>query len=146
MHLYHRQCCIIFALFTMCISRALGCNSQVEYDSPLPREVMANHSCTFRSSYPGFKCSSGQCIKALWVCNGGAPDCDDGSDESQDICGPRYCVYKSYYGGFTCTDGQCIKASWKCDGGSPDCEDGSDESKEVCGGKCLRNVLERGAN
>ena len=93
-------------------SRAWGCNSMVDMDaiSPLQKEVMANRPCTFRSSYPGFACSSGQCIKASWLCDGGAADCEDGSDESPDVCGHRYCVFESYHGGFTCSNGQCIKA------------------------------------
>ena len=135
MHFHHLF--IASALFVSYTPHASGCNSMVEYVSPLPREVMANHSCAFRATYPGFACSSGQCIKASWLCDGGAPDCDDGSDESQDICGPRFCVYQLYHGGFNCSDGECIKASWKCDGGIPDCQDGSDESKDVCGGECF---------
>ena len=28
------------------------------------------------------KCANGQCIRESYVCDGGAPDCDDGSDET----------------------------------------------------------------
>ena len=108
---------------------ARGCNSQVDIPPPHP-SARGNRSCTFRSAYPGFLCSDGvQCIKAAWACDGGAADCEDGSDEIPEVCGHDYCVFESYYAGFTCSDGQqCIKAAWKCDGGTPDCDDGSDES------------------
>ena len=33
-----------------------------------------------------FACSSGRCIPARWQCDR-EQDCDDGSDESEDICG-----------------------------------------------------------
>lgn len=39
-----------------------------------------------------YACSSGRCIPARWQCDR-EQDCDDGSDESEDICGKLLFVY-----------------------------------------------------
>ena len=35
-----------------------------------------------------FCCGDGQCIDAIHVCDG-TPQCDDGSDESREVCYPQ---------------------------------------------------------
>ena len=66
-----------------------------------------------------FACSSGQCIAALFKCDG-ERDCDDGSDDNAEVCGAD-CENVSG-GGFACADGQCIKAK--------ECNEYSNEYKE----------------
>ena len=41
---------------------------------------------TVSCSETEYACSSGRCIPARWQCDR-EQDCDDGSDESEDICG-----------------------------------------------------------
>jgi len=66
-----------------------------------------------------------QCIRESFVCDGGEPDCDDGSDEANCTdSGPDECDE----GQAQCANGQCIRESYVCDGGAPDCDDGSDEA------------------
>jgi len=85
-----------------------------------------------------WRCSSGkQCIKKKWKCDG-VVDCEDSSDESDQVCtsnplpttSPKPLVCKASQ--WSCNSGQkCIKKSWKCDG-IKDCGDGSDESESEC--------------
>ena len=46
--------------------------------------ISGDHTCDTTS----FNCTSGtpKCIPSLWACDG-EPECSDGSDERQDICG-----------------------------------------------------------
>ena len=37
-----------------------------------------------------FVCNSGQCVPNRWQCDGD-PDCEDGSDESAELCHMRTC-------------------------------------------------------
>ena len=67
------------------------------------------------------------------MCDGdsGVYGCDDGSDESTEVCGADCGLVLG--GGFACSDGRCIRATKKCDG-YDDCEDGGDEALELCEG------------
>ncbi|XP_068521195.1 very low-density lipoprotein receptor-like [Anas acuta] len=74
-----------------------------------------------------FVCSSGQCVPNRWQCDGD-PDCENGSDESADLCHMRTCRVNEISCGPQSV--QCIPVSWKCDG-EKDCDSGEDE--ENCG-------------
>uniref|UniRef100_A0A663NCR6 Very low-density lipoprotein receptor n=1 Tax=Athene cunicularia TaxID=194338 RepID=A0A663NCR6_ATHCN len=74
-----------------------------------------------------FVCISGQCVPNRWQCDGD-PDCEDGSDESAELCHMRTCRVNEISCGPQST--QCIPVSWKCDG-EKDCDSGEDE--ENCG-------------
>uniref|UniRef100_A0A8C5GS65 Very low-density lipoprotein receptor n=1 Tax=Gouania willdenowi TaxID=441366 RepID=A0A8C5GS65_GOUWI len=69
-----------------------------------------------------FVCQNGQCVPKRWQCDG-EPDCEDGSDESLEICRETCRVNE-----FSCGPGttQCIPVFWKCDGEN-DCDTGEDE-------------------
>jgi hypothetical protein len=67
-----------------------------------------------------FQCfKTGECLPFQLVCDGDF-DCEDGSDESPDICGP--CGPDAFF----CNDGFCIADFQVCDGFF-DCSDGEDE-------------------
>ena len=96
--------------------------------------AVATHTAPTEDCAEGFtKCGDGvQCVSKEYWCDGGDPDCDDGSDEAESVCKDYTCPtgYKK------CADGmQCIDERWWCDGiedGDPDCEDESDEIESVC--------------
>ena len=70
-----------------------------------------------------FVCANqGDCIHKEWVCDGDR-DCTDGSDESEETCGPVVSCSEEQ---FKCSNGDCIPAHLKCSGGV-ECLDGSDE-------------------
>lgn len=71
-----------------------------------------------------FRCGSGQCVSAAFVCDN-ERDCDDGSDEVS--CPPTTCGSSS----FRCNNTQCVPRLWVCDGDT-DCADGSDELPQKC--------------
>uniref|UniRef100_H3C333 Uncharacterized protein n=1 Tax=Tetraodon nigroviridis TaxID=99883 RepID=H3C333_TETNG len=79
------------------------------------RSACCNHVCETEE----FRCSGGDCIPALWRCDGDS-DCPDGGDEAN--CPRRECAPKT----FQCENGDCVLAGWRCDGDS-DCSDRSDE-------------------
>ena len=68
-----------------------------------------------------------------WVCDGGYPDCYNGSDEAD-------CAEGCTDSQFDCGDGECIPLSYYCDGSSdngnaswgPDCSNGADEVLADC--------------
>nr|CAD7396743.1 unnamed protein product [Timema cristinae] len=74
-----------------------------------------------------WRCSSGQCVGPRDVCNG-HPDCNDGSDETMDLCFDQVCpknMFRCHYGG-------CINSNLTCNN-EPDCSDWSDETPDMCG-------------
>ncbi|XP_025198052.1 modular serine protease-like isoform X2 [Melanaphis sacchari] len=75
-----------------------------------------------------FKCTNGQCIDSLSICDGLA-DCSDQSDETQSLCAPLFKTCPS--SAFRCNYGACISKSAKCNGKN-DCIDGSDENLPEC--------------
>uniref|UniRef100_A0AAY4BR96 Low-density lipoprotein receptor n=1 Tax=Denticeps clupeoides TaxID=299321 RepID=A0AAY4BR96_9TELE len=74
-----------------------------------------------------FRCSSGQCVSASFVCDDDS-DCDDGSDEAS--CQPATCSSVSFH----CNNSACVPRLWACDG-EADCADGSDEWPQTCAGR-----------
>ncbi|XP_059825945.1 prolow-density lipoprotein receptor-related protein 1-like [Hypanus sabinus] len=70
-----------------------------------------------------FLCLNKQCVPGKWLCDGKA-DCEDGSDESTDVCHQRACLSHE----ISCGPGslQCIPAAWQCDG-EKDCHNNGDE-------------------
>ncbi|XP_051876534.1 low-density lipoprotein receptor-related protein 1-like isoform X2 [Pristis pectinata] len=70
-----------------------------------------------------FVCHNKQCIPSRWLCDGKA-DCEDGSDESTEVCHQRVCLSHE----ISCGPGslQCIPVAWQCDG-EKDCKNGGDE-------------------
>lgn len=72
--------------------------------------------------------SMDECVRLSFVCDGGAPDCDDGSDE--DECSTTTTTTPPFacdYDEMMCGSGdQCVRKRYGCDG-EPDCDDKSDE-------------------
>jgi len=86
-----------------------------------------------------------ECVNIKVKCDGGVPECADGSDESPENCPSTTAASTTKQGDSTtsplgcrsdewmCDDGtKCISAKLKCDGGLPECRDGSDESSANC--------------
>ena len=75
-----------------------------------------------------FKCNNGrQCIMETSKCDGWK-SCDDGSDETTELCGTN--CEKVRGGRFACNNGRCIREGDKCNG-IKECDNGSDETTEA---------------
>jgi len=74
---------------------------------------------------PGYiQCPSDKrCVHDMWTCDGDF-DCDDGYDESKDLC-------KCKEDEFQCANNKCIPLSLKCNG-VPDCPGKDDETLDLC--------------
>jgi len=81
-----------------------------------------------------FTCYNGLCVNKSRVCDG-APDCVDGSDETETLCGKYQVTYNKFKlcltatcnrKEFQCDNHRCIAKEWVCDG-QADCRDVSDE-------------------
>lgn len=85
--------------------------------------------CTDRE----WTCNSGQCIASDELCDGN-PDCQDGSDETADVCIQQSCPSFA----FRCTYGACLPSSAKCNGIN-ECADNSDELSSLCSNNGLNS-------
>jgi hypothetical protein len=93
-----------------------------------------------------FECDNGECIHPGYLCNG-FNDCDDGSDESSNICSgnqvlePSGCTSTQ----FECPNGRCLSLRVLCNGLN-DCGDNTDEA--FCGdrGSGSANIVAGGNN
>lgn len=72
----------------------------------------------------GHRCRLGQCLLKEQLCNGRF-DCDDGSDESSELCSNEGCAITE----MRCANNKCVPKSKFCDQIN-DCGDHSDEPKE----------------
>ena len=77
-----------------------------------------------------YECPNQLCIPGSYACNF-VRDCDDGSDETVELCSNRKCKDSTE---FRCKSGQCISNALRCDKRF-DCADKSDE-EECNHGKC----------
>ncbi|GBP53772.1 Sortilin-related receptor [Eumeta japonica] len=104
---------------------------------PAARRPLRVTELVLESTCKGFSCGSGECISALWACDG-VYDCADRSDEtSERVCRSKTAkqlralatsgkACETVVGGHGCDDGACVPAEAACDG-LRDCRDGSDE-------------------
>lgn len=107
----------------ICIGSGSVCNGVVDCDGGADELDCPKPGLSVRCCHEDdVQCPSGRCIPENFVCDGGAPDCPDGSDEAN--CAGAGCAVGEY----TCLDGRCIPESYICNGGEPDCPDGSDEA------------------
>ncbi|XP_032040423.1 very low-density lipoprotein receptor-like [Aythya fuligula] len=115
--------CLLLALTCLCTA-ADGARAKCEDCSDGSDESACVKKTCAESD---FVCNSGQCVPNRWQCDGD-PDCENGSDESAELCHTRTCRVNEIRCGPQST--QCIPVSWKCDG-EKDCDSGEDE--ESCG-------------
>ncbi|XP_060870478.1 modular serine protease-like isoform X1 [Metopolophium dirhodum] len=99
--------------------KKLGLSIPSSPTRPQQTQVASQAKCLPREEY---RCTSGQCIDVTSICDG-TSDCNDGSDETSELCKSRVCPTST----FTCNYGACISKQRKCDG-SQQCADGSDEA------------------
>nr|CAD7604598.1 unnamed protein product [Timema genevievae] len=95
-----------------------GCNSVLN-----TTPVSQGSSC--RSGE--YRCSSGECIDQLFLCDG-LTECKDKSDENIAQCSSISCPSFA----FRCSYGACVDSDSRCNG-LPQCADGSDEDPALCG-------------
>nr|CAD7575376.1 unnamed protein product [Timema californicum] len=98
--------------------RVPGCNSVLN-----TTPVSQGSSCKSGE----YRCSSGECIDQLFLCDG-LTECMDKSDENIAQCSTISCPSFA----FRCSYGACVDSDSRCDG-SPQCADGSDEDPALCG-------------
>eukprot|EP00102_Acyrthosiphon_pisum_P023897 XP_016661107.1 PREDICTED: low-density lipoprotein receptor-related protein isoform X4 [Acyrthosiphon pisum] len=110
--------------------KKLGLSIPSSPTRPQQTQVASQAKCLPREEY---RCTSGQCIDVTTICDG-TSDCNDGSDETSELCKSRVCPTST----FTCNYGACISKQRKCDG-SQQCADGSDEAG--CGSNGDRKPL-----
>jgi len=85
-------------------------------------------NCKFRCTSGEFRCrSNDSCIQDRWVCDG-TKDCQDGSDEAEDICTSKVVISRCDPDTqLRCTQSRgCYDLEQRCDGQN-DCSDGTDE-------------------
>uniref|UniRef100_A0A8C9TWC5 Low density lipoprotein receptor a n=1 Tax=Scleropages formosus TaxID=113540 RepID=A0A8C9TWC5_SCLFO len=128
-----------------CVPQSWRCDGKPDCENEADEESCVHSQCTspiicilvssllfFSPTVPKnctnseFRCTSGQCVSASFVCDEDR-DCEDGSDEAS--CPAATCSS----GSFQCNNSVCVPRLWACDGDA-DCEDGSDEWPEHCGG------------
>ncbi|XP_077426217.1 low-density lipoprotein receptor [Vanacampus margaritifer] len=100
-----------------CVPQSWHCDGEVDCDTGADEENCMEKQCTAQQ----FRCTSGQCISIIFVCDH-VKNCPDSSDETSCLeakhtCDPTY---------FQCNNTLCVPNSWRCDGQN-DCQDGSDE-------------------
>ncbi|TKS67457.1 Low-density lipoprotein receptor-related protein 1B [Collichthys lucidus] len=105
-----RVCRFVVVSSSLCL---IYMDDEIPFPLPSP-----DSSCLWNQ----FACSKNKCIAKQWLCDG-ENDCEDGLDESVQICGSVTCAP----GLFSCPGSYaCVPKRWLCDG-ERDCPDGSDE-------------------